>query len=460
MGQVRPGPARRSTVRGTRLAARPVVQPGSPASALEPDDTAGPAPTPASPPARAGNARSRAGAGAPATWRERLRKGLTAFTMPELSDEELKAFRVAQNESRMPLVVPTVVVGVILIASFIGWDLMREHNHVGPAALVRLGGGLALWVMLALVHYVWRPSFRTQALLMYSAFYLWQAAIGYALGPLSPLQLPGLLLVMFFSVLALPRANDALINVALAIVAVPVVLPAQPTVADVNYVVSHFVTVIALVWAATALIERMSAQSYAYGRRLHREASVDALTGVANRREFESTMVREMERARRMSLPLMLALADIDFFKKVNDRYGHDVGDLVLKGVSATMAGRIRRSDVLARIGGEEFALVLLGTEPVGAHVVLERLRAAVAQLVVPTPVADVRCTISIGVAEWHRDDTDWHAVYKRADRALYAAKEGGRDRVVEAPRLSAGAAPAGADGAAGADAPGSPVAT
>ena len=134
-------------------------------------------------------------------------------------------------------------------------------------------------------------------------------------------------------------------------------------------------------WAACALLERMSAQSFAYRSRLQLEASTDALTGLNNRREFESGMVREMERARRMQVPLSLAIIDIDFFKRINDQHGHDSGDVVLRQVAQTLQAHIRKSDLLARIGGEEFALVMLGTQPPGAWVVLERLRVAVAGL-------------------------------------------------------------------------------
>jgi diguanylate cyclase (GGDEF)-like protein len=268
---------------------------------------------------------------------------------------------------------------------------------------------------------------------MYCAIYALQLAIGVALGHEAPLQMPGLLVVMFFGVIGLPRAADSLVNVALAALSVPFVLPRQPLPADVVYAVAHFSTVVVLVWAACALLERMSAQSFAYRRRLQREASTDALTGLHNRREFEGGMVREMERARRLRVPLSLALIDIDFFKRINDRHGHDVGDGVLREVAATLRAGIRRSDLVARIGGEEFALVLLGTEPPGARVLLERLRRAVAALRVPAGADTVGCTISVGITDRVDDDADWAALYKRADQALYAAKQGGRDRVVEA---------------------------
>ena len=356
------------------------------------------------------------------------------FALPAMSAVELAAFRQAQADQRDALVVPVVVLAVAMVAGFVGWDQMRDPGHLGPAALVRLGGSAVVLALLAGVRRVRGLAFRAQALVMYCALYGLQLAIGVALGADSPLQMPGLLIVMFFGVIGLPRASDALVNVALAAISVPLVLPRDPRVADVVYALAHFATVVVLVWAACALLERMSAQSFAYRRRLQREASTDALTGLHNRREFESGMVREMERARRMRVSLSLALIDVDFFKRINDQHGHDVGDRVLREVAATLQSGIRRSDLIARIGGEEFALVMLGTEPPGAWVLLERLRQAVAALRVPAGPGEVGCTISIGITDRVEDDADWASLYKRADQALYAAKQGGRDRVVEAP--------------------------
>ena len=355
------------------------------------------------------------------------------FALPAMSEEELAAFREAQADIRDPLVVPIVVAAVLMIAGFVGWDQMRDPGHLGPAASVRLGGSVAVLLLLAVVRRAWRPSFRVQALAMYCAIYALQAAVGVALGADSPLQMPGLLIVMFFGVIALPRAGDSLVNVALAALSLPLVLPRHPHAADVVYELAHFATVVALVWAACALLERLAAQSFAYRERLQREASTDALTGLHNRREFESGMVREMERARRMQVPLSLAILDIDFFKRINDQHGHDVGDIVLREVARALHAGIRKSDLLARIGGEEFALVMLGTQPPGAWVVLERLRAAVAALRIPAGAQQIGCTISIGITDRVETDVDWPMLYKRADQALYDAKERGRNRVVEA---------------------------
>jgi len=357
------------------------------------------------------------------------------FALPAMSDAERAAFARAQADVRDGLVVPVVVAAVLMIGSFVGWDFMRDPGQAFPlSARVRLGGGAAVLLLLAIERTLLKSTFRMQALLLYCAIYAWQASIGWALGDASPLQLPGLLIVMFFGVIALPHAGDSLVNVALAAISVPLVLPPGATRPDVVYAIAHFATVILLVWAASALLERFAAQSFAYRSRLQREASTDSLTGLNNRREFESGMVREMERARRMKVPLSLAVIDIDFFKRINDTHGHDAGDAVLQRVAATLQASIRKSDLLARIGGEEFALVMLGTQPPGAWVVLERLRTAVGELHVEAGGGIVRCTVSIGMTDRVDADVDWAMLYKRADQALYAAKESGRNRVVEAP--------------------------
>ena len=362
-----------------------------------------------------------------------LRSARAIFALPPMSKEELAAFRAAQTEARDALVVPTVVMAVVMIAGFVGWDLMRDPGRFDLAARVRLGGSVVVLVALVLVRYAMQLPFRAQALVMYCSVYALQASVGWALGDGSPLQMPGLLIVMFFGVIGLPRARDSLVNVPLAALSLPLVLPRHPQPADVVYELAHFATVVLLVWAACALLERLAAQSFAYRARLQREASTDALTGLHNRREFESGMVREMERARRIGVPLSLALIDIDFFKRINDQHGHDVGDRVLREVAQALQGGIRKSDLLARIGGEEFALVMLGTQPPGAWVVLERLRLAVAALRLPAGTATIGCTISIGITDRVDSDVDWPMLYKRADEALYDAKTRGRNRVVEA---------------------------
>jgi|GEM_PF-1876429 len=165
-------------------------------------------------------------------------------------------------------------------------------------------------------------------------------------------------------------------------------------------------------------------------------ATSDSLTGAANRRHFVDLAQRERERALRRGSPLSLCLFDADHFKNVNDQYGHVAGDHVLSAMAAAARGALRVSDVLGRLGGEEFAMLLPDTDLAGALVVAERVRAAVATTEVQSGEVrandaprSIRVTISVGVAERHGDEPI-EALLKRADRALYAAKDLGRDCV------------------------------
>ncbi|MBX3705636.1 MAG: diguanylate cyclase [Pseudomonadales bacterium] len=163
-------------------------------------------------------------------------------------------------------------------------------------------------------------------------------------------------------------------------------------------------------------------------------AHTDPLTGLSNRRYFMQRLHEEIERARRHGHPLSVALLDLDHFKIINDTFGHDAGDQVLRAVARTIFGVKRSSDVAARFGGEEFALLLPETDPAGAARVAERLREAIESLLVPRPAgAPLSVTTSIGVATLHSPEAGLDNLLIRADRALYDAKRAGRNRVCDA---------------------------
>jgi diguanylate cyclase (GGDEF)-like protein len=168
--------------------------------------------------------------------------------------------------------------------------------------------------------------------------------------------------------------------------------------------------------------------------RLHgivqRQAITDELTELANRRYFMETLETELRRAERFSEALALVFADLDDFKRVNDRFGHNVGDDVLRAFADVVRGRVRTIDLAARLGGEEFAVLLLETDLAGAEQLAESLRMAVSALEVRVPGGEsVRVTASFGVAsypETHSADE----LMNSADRALYRAKREGKNRV------------------------------
>ncbi|HLL77496.1 MAG TPA: diguanylate cyclase [Pyrinomonadaceae bacterium] len=156
-------------------------------------------------------------------------------------------------------------------------------------------------------------------------------------------------------------------------------------------------------------------------------AFTDHLTGLANRRRFERQLEREVARTRRYSRPFCLLILDIDHFKRVNDTHGHEVGDDVLRRLANTLQAGTRGIDMAARIGGEEFAVVLTETDFERGMEVAERLRAAVKETAIP---AVGHVTVSVGLAEFGAATPDARTLFAAADSALYEAKRAGRDRV------------------------------
>jgi diguanylate cyclase (GGDEF)-like protein len=168
--------------------------------------------------------------------------------------------------------------------------------------------------------------------------------------------------------------------------------------------------------------------------RLRAEADRDYLTGLANRRRFRTALGQELERWRRYRVACSLLLVDIDFLKRVNDTHGHSAGDEVIRHVAAALTELSRDNDTAARLGGEEFALLLAGATEQSAFAAAERLREAVsAHAVENIGVA----TVSIGVASCPVHATSERTLYAASDAALYRAKGEGRNRSVFAPALN-----------------------
>lgn len=156
----------------------------------------------------------------------------------------------------------------------------------------------------------------------------------------------------------------------------------------------------------------------------------DGLTGLLNRRYWESCLEREFARHQRYDNPVSLVIFDIDHFKRVNDTYGHQTGDEVIRAVSGVTSHLVRETDFAGRYGGEEFVVLLPGTNLEGAAQFAERLRASVEQQVLDYQGSPLTFTISLGVATISDDMVDYQALLERADKALYASKEGGRNMV------------------------------
>lgn len=166
-------------------------------------------------------------------------------------------------------------------------------------------------------------------------------------------------------------------------------------------------------------------------RELYDSAVKDALTGLYNRRYFNHRFEIEHAHSTRHARPLAVLLLDLDEFKQVNDTWGHQTGDRVLKAVAAILTRTVRRGDVVARIGGEEFALLLRECGAVAARVLAERIRSEVEALRLPSASASIQTTLSVGLAVFDgQQPADPQALLRSADERLYEAKRDGRNQI------------------------------
>jgi diguanylate cyclase (GGDEF)-like protein len=177
------------------------------------------------------------------------------------------------------------------------------------------------------------------------------------------------------------------------------------------------------------------------GSAIQRMATTDALTGVVSRHAFVQRADTETQRALRYGRPLSFIMLDIDSFKKVNDTWGHAGGDAVLLGVARQLASLVRSSDMLGRIGGEEFAIVAPETNRAQAATLAEHIRAGVMNLVIEFGKERIARTISCGVAELRGEGDNLETLMAAADKALYQAKSEGGNRVCLALRQAGGPA-------------------
>jgi diguanylate cyclase (GGDEF)-like protein len=159
-------------------------------------------------------------------------------------------------------------------------------------------------------------------------------------------------------------------------------------------------------------------------------ATIDGLAGVLNRRRFMESATEELARARRYARPLSVIAIDLDYFKTVNDRFGHGAGDDVLAALAQTLQAQTRRQDIVGRLGGEEFAVILPETTIETAIALAERMRVEVSMVKLSVGGVPLTVTTSLGVAEMRPSDRTAEDLLGHADQALYRAKQQGRNRV------------------------------
>lgn len=167
--------------------------------------------------------------------------------------------------------------------------------------------------------------------------------------------------------------------------------------------------------------------------RLYRMATLDRMTGLYVHHYFQERLIEEIKRSERTGTPLTLLMADLDHFKNINDTYGHQQGDIILKGTASIIHQNIRGFDIASRYGGEEFAIILTETDSETAETIAERLRTKIENAFYKNDKNTINVTISIGLAQYdHKTDKNGIDLIKRSDTALYSAKAQGRNRVVK----------------------------
>lgn len=184
-----------------------------------------------------------------------------------------------------------------------------------------------------------------------------------------------------------------------------------------------------LSWTYTNKIDSYEKSLHEKNKELRQLASTDSLTGVINRRSFDELSKHYFETAQREREALTLLLLDLDFFKSVNDRYGHHAGDMLLVHFAKAIEPLLRKSDIFSRIGGEEFAILLFHTDLNGGLILAEKIHKTLKNIALACGDEQISITSSIGISQTRQSDTDFYELFKRADKALYQAKEEGRNR-------------------------------
>ncbi len=316
------------------------------------------------------------------------------------------------------------------ILGFALWDRWLDPEHAEYALWVRIGTALALlpsYVVLSRgvsdgrAKYVHGSVFLVgfigvaAASMMLTDGFLWGAG--------GTLAFP--VVLAFYSI---PVSFYFALNlIALALILVLAWVLGVPTPQQANFAMMDAV----MIWVgsnAGRVLYHQQLRAFVQELRHAEDARTDALTGLSNRRQIDEFGRRALEQARRRDdAPLTVMMIDLDHFKQINDRHGHDAGDAILRSVGEVLRAQLRGSDPVGRWGGEEFLAVLHGAREVTALEIARRMLAAVRGVAAAPP--DLEISISIGLAV-SRGDDDWHGLVKRADEALYRAKAAGRDRV------------------------------
>src|SRR5262245_52757086 len=332
---------------------------------------------------------------------------------------------------------------VILLLAFVAWDAYADAAHWRIAARYRLIGAA---VVIATGLFQKLPG-RTRWMPLMAKIRLVTAVIAAALAAASldrgyGFAVAGIVVIILTGPYSAIDVRDLLIVNIAALVALAIVMVAVSL--DPFDMIGTGLFLLLAIAVSTLLgrvLETSHRRAFALELELHRDARTDALTGLDNRRAIQERGTLELKRAVRSRAPISVVLCDVDHFKSINDRFGHDSGDDVLRSVASAFRASLRESDLLSRWGGEEFLAVLADTDGERAAGIAERMRASVEAM--PRGSIPERVTISAGVATRQiagEVGAAWETLLKEADDRLYRAKGGGRNCVVTADALTAAA--------------------
>ena len=332
----------------------------------------------------------------------------------------------------LPVLGPVFGMAVIL---FTAWDYWIAPERAWTTAMLRLS-----FVLVGALGYAsWHP--RIPVAWRCGLVYVTHTGAMIASSVLLPdgpvLALPAISGSMFLLALVEPRLHRLVLTIVLPLLLFVVlgaaVLPQQVFASS---LLVYMATVVLAAAVATTQ-GRWRRTAFRAERKLAYAARHDSLSGVLARGYLVELANRDVALAKRYGRPLAISMVDIDYFKRVNDRFGHAAGDALLRAVSEACAAQLRASDYFGRIGGEEFVCVMPETTEDDALACAERMRAAVAGLRLETSAGTVGCTISIGIAAMHEGHADFDNLLAAADAAMYRAKSNGRNRVEVVPRHS-----------------------
>ena len=342
------------------------------------------------------------------------------------SDFPAREYQHYLADQMRPLICALMIGALLVYALGVAASIMLHATQQLPLWLrmAPLGPLLLLAMVTPHVRQPWVLSTLTLACVLLLEVGISLNGIGHIHG--APRVIPGLLLPVVCSMVWLARWDFALAMVLCALGPLPtLLLGPSSSVEVVQYSVYMAISVI-MATVLRAFMARILREQFRLEQQLRVQAHTDGLTGLLLRNRFLELAQHALDDARKCHQPLCVAFLDADQFKAINDTYGHAAGDAVLVGLSTALTRQMRKHDLIGRIGGEEFAVLLPGMDLERATVRSEQLR--LAAHAVPRP--DGRLTISIGLAQYRPDQDDIATMMARADQAMRNAKQSGRDRV------------------------------